>query len=111
MAEINFVDCNDDPLVLGSRVIYGAPPTPDDVPAYSAVIVELGEPDYDYDDELGRAREYAPKLKLRFANDETVHVGTYNVTRVSWSDYPDGPAERIYQAEDLELIKAAEVAR
>lgn len=74
-----------------------------------ATVVALGEPGHDYpdvdfDDELGRPVEYAPKISIRFADGSEEKVNTWNVTRVTWADYPDGPQELLYEAGDVEVV-------
>jgi hypothetical protein len=93
-------DCNGSKLSVGDRVLY------DD---YTATITKITEPDADYDDELGRAVENCPSVYITYdavvpeAADKEI-CNTYNDTKVTWADYPNGPAHSIYLCEDLELI-------
>src|SRR5215831_12723559 len=97
MFDIKIVDCNEVEIKLGDEVKFGV----DDAPA---VIVEISDPDSDYDDELGRGVEYPPQITVKWADGLTEQTGTSNITKVTWSDYPDGPALMIYQCDDLEKL-------
>jgi hypothetical protein len=94
MARLLFTDYAGTPLEVGSEVTYGDE---------QGVIVALGEPDGDYNDELGRAVEITPSITVEVGRVQ-FEVETMNVTRVTWADYPDGPSESTYQADDLEAV-------
>src|SRR5262245_53962406 len=97
MYSIKIVDCNEAEVKLGDEVKFGVEDGP-------AVIVEISDPDGDYDDELERSVEIPPVVTVRFSDGLTEQAGTNNITRVTWGDYPDGPAEMIYQCEDIEKV-------
>jgi len=89
-------DCNGRTLKVGDPVLAG-----DD--AYGMVI-EISEPDGDYDDEAGRAVEICPVVVVQFDDHSTDRNSTYNDTQVTWADYPDGPWHSIYVCDDVEKI-------
>src|SRR5262245_30812948 len=96
-------DCNGSKLKVGDKVLYGDP-YPEDRDNQTGKIIEITDPDGDYDDELERAVEIRPYVIVEFGNLDREKCHTYNDTPVGWNDYPDGPSHYIYQAEDLELI-------
>jgi hypothetical protein len=98
---LTFKDEQGNDLAVGTAVIYGG------VPEQEAWITELFDPkrdypDIDFDDALGRPRESPPEVTIRFGDGSFEKCLTYNVTPLSWADYPDGPDTLIYEVPDLE---------
>lgn len=91
-------------IEVGTRVLFGAPTTPEERVAYTGVVTDITDPDADYDDELGRAVEYCPRVTVKFDDGSTEIATSYNVTRMTWAHYPDGPDAVTYQADDLEVV-------
>lgn len=98
------VDGNGTEISVGTRVMFGDPLPTDDRKDYLATVTEIGEHDVDYDDDLGRARLFPPMVKWRFDNGDEDGTSTYDVTPISWADYPDGPDVRVFSADDLEVV-------
>lgn len=71
---------------------------------YIAHVVAISEPDVDYDDELGRPVQYPPRVLVRFRDGGEAKVETEDVTKITWADYPDGPACQFFDADDLILL-------
>lgn len=97
-------DCNEEPLHVGSRVVYGNLAYPEDVAAQTGEVTAISDVDVDHDDETGRAKQISPRVTVRFQDGTAEECTTVDVTPVSWRDYPDGPDELIFQADDLEVV-------
>lgn len=95
-------DWSGKPLELGTRVIFGSP-DPDKKDESTGTIIEITDYDVDYCDATERAECSPPRVKVRFDDGEEDVATTYDATPVSWNDYPNGPAELIFQADDLEV--------
>lgn len=91
-------------LTVGTRAIYGSP-APGKEAEYTVTVVEISDYDVDYNDELGRPEGYPPKIKVRFDDGTDDVVSTHDSTKVTWADYPDGPAVMVFAADDLEVVK------
>lgn len=90
------VDCNEAEIKIGTHVKF--------VDEETAIIIGITDPDGDVNDE-GRSIEIPPYVEFKLVSDGTVGaVSTYNITKLTWADYPDGPEEYIYQADDLEKV-------
>lgn len=100
------VDGNGAEVVVGVRVIYGAPMTAAEAAKQTGTVVEVTDWDVDYDDDLGRGRLYPPKVKVRFDDGDEETASTYDDTRITWSCYPDGPDEYLFVADDVEVVVA-----
>ena len=100
---VTITDWREQPIRLFDRVLYGEPLRGEFQRAVCTVVA-ISDPDADYDDELQRGVEYPPRVTVVFSSGERDEVSTFNVTRPTWADYPDGPDEWTYQADDLELL-------
>ena len=78
------------PLSIGDKVNVWPDVNPDAEGLPPGVIVELIEPDCDYNDELGRPEMYGPYCVVQWpdANELDRFTGQ---PRITWNDYPDGP--------------------
>ena len=92
MSDFEVFDGNDVLLAVGVATEDGA-------------VVEITEPDYDYDDELQRAVEFPPVVITRDAAGEVARWHTFNDTPITWADYPDGPAKLRFRCDDVVAVK------
>ncbi len=97
------IDHKGDEIVVGSRVMFGDP-AEGEQDSYTGIVTDITEPDADYDDELQRGVQYPPKVTLRYGDGDEEVVTSYDVTRITWGDYPDGPIMQTFQADDLEVV-------
>lgn len=101
-------DWDGNELEVGTRAIYGSPP-PGAEAEYAVTVVSISDYDVDYSDELERAECYPPRVKVRFDDGEIDTVVTHESTKITWNDYPDGPAVVVFAADDLEVVKLRSV--
>jgi len=101
-SEVRIVDHKGDEIKVGTKVAYGV----NENDSYIATVTKISDPDGDYDDELERSVEIPPFVTIEFDDGDKDIVTTTNITRVSWADYPDGPAVSTYEASDeIEVTK------
>lgn len=91
-------------IKVGMTVIYGCPP-PGQESDFRVEVMEITDFDADYNDELGRPEMYPPRVRVHFNDGTEDTVSTYNNTPYGWNDYPDGPSQLIFAADDLEVIR------
>lgn len=94
------VDCAGKPLAVGARVVYGGA-----LFDALATVTEVTEYDVDYDDDLQRPRLSPPTVRFRFDSGRVDETPTYDVTEVTWADYPDGPEVYVFEAGDLVVVE------
>jgi hypothetical protein len=86
-------------IVVGSRCVYGCPPEDLPVLRYLVTVTEITDSDCDYDDELGRAVEYGPFVKIRF------DTGEEDSLHASFDWHASDHYDRVYTVADIELYK------
>ena len=103
---ITIVDELGDPIRVGYLAIYGCPEGEDEVTKALCEVIEISEPDWDYDDDLGCSREFPPQITVKFIDGgETTTVATRNITSHGWHTYPHGSYELLYEVADLTALK------
>jgi hypothetical protein len=85
-------------IVVGSRCVYGCP-EPEEVANCLVTVFEITDSDCDYDDELGRAVEYGPYVKIRF------DTGEEDSLHASFDWHASDHYDRVYTVADIELHK------
>lgn len=102
------VDANGLVVKVGDTVLFGDPKTSDEIAAQTGVVFEITDYDVDYNDDLMRAEQYPPKVKIRLPNGDVEMTSTHDATPISWAEYPDGPDVWIFQADDIVMVAHAE---
>jgi len=65
----------------------------------------ISDYDVDYSDEAQRAVMFPPKITVAFDRQPLQEIAeTFDVTKVTWADYPDGPSVYTFMAEGLEVV-------
>lgn len=95
MTTFSVVDCDGRMVSVGDTIrVLGE--------ARVARVVEITEPDSDYDDELQRGVMYPPKIVAAYDGaGAAVELRTHDVTPVSWADYPDGPDALTFESDEV----------
>lgn len=116
MEDFRVLDIDDRVITVGCKVDY------DD--GRVGIVTHISEPDADYDDNLQRGVMYAPVVVVGFTVEECLRLYTldfyqvekymphaqyeriesFDVTKLTWADYPDGPQVYNFQVDDLKVL-------
>lgn len=69
-----------------------------------AQVIEIVDPDVDYNDERQRPVMSMPKIIVKFDDSGMIELETFNETKITWADYPDGPNEYTFVVDDDVIV-------